>query len=273
MFKKILAVVLGLVLCLGMTMMVGCGDSAFSGNYVEADSNTITTFSESVQQAEDEGASQKVDFNAGVRAKVYMETEGMKLTSDYTMALVDDTFKLAGNLDMQMEMDYGGVASKNITKGKFWYADSYMFMDANATSVLGDNSTTVALKGKMPMDIEEVLLTYGGGEQLETLPLAEYVQYVESEHVKFYIDNESENKKVKIVFDNLVEDGDQIDGTIIFVYDVDFNLIATSMDLTTTITYGGETETFITRISVEPFDGAINVPADAMTWTTIPTYM
>lgn len=270
MFKKILAVVLGLVLCLGMTMMVGCGDSAFSGNYVEADSNTIATFSESVQQAEDEGASQKVDFNAGVRAKVYIESEDVKLTSDYTMALVDDTFKLAGNLDMQMEMDYGGVASKNITKGKFWYADSYMFMDANATSVLGDNSTTVALKGKMPMNIEKVLLTFGGGEKLETLPLAEYIQYVESEHVKFYIDDGEENKKIKIVFDDSVEYGD---GTIIIVYDTDFNVIATSMDLTTTVTDGGETKTFVTRISVEPFDGAINVPADAMTWTTIPTYM
>ena len=271
MLKKILAVVLGLVLCLGMTMMVGCGDPSFSGNYVEADSNTITTFSESVQQAEDEGASQSVDFNAGVKAKVYVETEDVKLTSDYTMALVGDTFKLEGNLDVQLKMIYGGYNVKTITKGKFWYADNYMFMDANATSVIGSVSETVAVKGKMPMAIEDVLAEYGGGEDLEVSPLVEYLQYVESEHVKFYIDDGEENKKIKIVFDDLVEAGEKIDGTVIIVYDTEYNVIATSVDLTSTLTYGGETQTIVTRVSIVPYDGEINVPADAMTWNTIST--
>ena len=48
--KKLLAVVLGLVMCLSVSMLAACG-SAFDGDYKETDASSVSAFAEKVDEA------------------------------------------------------------------------------------------------------------------------------------------------------------------------------------------------------------------------------
>ncbi len=245
--KKLLALMLVLSLCVSTALFTACGSSTFKGNYKETTAEEVTTFMAEI--AED---GEEIDILSGVKivikADMPMGEETMKVDASMSLteeeegkyALTSNYYVKMGETEADMDVVYkDGVSYTNIkTKG-------------------------AEAKIKATQDIDDAL------NSLEALEMAfEYdldmalemaAQY---EGVKIYMDKGEDGAKIK-VSGKIEDEGSKGDIELIFVYNAQNKLIASSITMNAEMTYEGETVKTSMTATVEPWSGKISAPSDA----------
>ena len=175
--KKLLAVVLGLVMCLSVSMLAACG-SAFDGDYKETDASSVSAFAEKV----DEAGLESISYESGI--KTYIEFKGSSIEGNFN---IKNTMYF-GLKDNKLAMN-GEVASDEMN-AKVYYADGYMYFNGKY-----DNVTA---KFKQEMGIEELIGSYGETDSLSQINLSDAIAQYSSENVKFYMATEKGVTKIKL---------------------------------------------------------------------------
>ena len=264
--KKILTVVLCLLVAISSLLVAGCSSSSvFDGNYTEVEQTEINTFASTV-----EDKATAVDFSDGIEMTMKisfpLENQVYDVNMNFKTTFSDDILLIEGNMSTPFQTSPTGPMQ--VMKADFWCANGNIYMKAN----YGGQE----LKIKQSMDIDEFINEYTGSsaEEVETSLSALLEKYAEATNVKYFLEQTETLSKAKIEIPELVVEGQKIKMTTAFVYDAELTLTAVMMDLEMTVdndldpnTEGVKTKTYI---SIQQWQGTINLPSDLSSYLEIP---
>ena len=236
--------------------LTGCG-SAFDGNYKEAKAEEVAAFSENVENAE----GTKIDYSNGVSAKVTMNTTIgaviSKMDMDYKMKGVGDKIEVAGKVFAT------GEKNNENFDASVYYKEGYMYINGKYAGVTVKQKTAISIEGMMSqMDLGMI-------DHYSSLPaiLAEYSFQAElPENIKVYFDIGKDTQKVKVEI-NISENESTSKTTIYLIYDADYNLTALKVESKTSSNVFGAVYEVELNLTVEVYNGKINIPSDLDTYT------
>ena len=217
--------------------MTGCGDATFGGNYQEATAEDVQTFANEAALA---GGSNDIDLALGYQliakmsfgegAQAYNMDMDIKFSADN-----DDGILLTATMK-------GKVSGQNVNATMYW-ADGYAYVN------------TEGLKVKERM--EDMGDIYGDlVSAVEGFDLSALAQMaIEDTTIKLGMVRE-DNGTTKIKFD--MPENSVLVGTIVFVFDAEYDLSAMKFDVTM---QGMKLE-----ITYKPWNGTVNLPGDLNTY-------
>lgn len=257
--KKFITAFLCLTLCLFSITFFGCGNDAFAGNYKEATKEDVTLYA---QEITDKEAKTTIDYSTGVEMKLdtnmTIDSVAMNAKIDFKMALVNDSLAMSGN--MKATMNGQDVNSA------VYYNNGYFYTNV---SVVG-----VDVKIKQKVGIEEfigsnfdVYAPEIAGIDLESLNLNSLLAMTaEYENVKFYIDSNEKEIKVKAVavIPAETDGGEDLTVNYYVLLDANKNLLGAKIEFGSK-TYGSF------NASIAPYSGKVDIPKDSeyTDWSTL----
>lgn len=240
--KKIVAVVLCVVVALCATMMFGCG-SMYDGNYVQADNSQITAVSQSassVAPVDSETGFNTNGISIKMEIKVSNGAQTAKMSYDYKMVYLAD-----GSVQMSGKYDVAGFGEE------FWYKDGTVYF-----KFYGMCFQEQAL-------LEDVLDEYTAENDYAQydcfVAFAEQAANFGIEGYNFLIDQTEENTKIKIELNNSTVAGAVANGSVVYVFDADYNLAGFRSVLNVN-------DMIELSITYEPYAGDIQFPAGCENW-------
>ncbi|MBQ9103814.1 MAG: hypothetical protein IJY57_01855 [Clostridia bacterium] len=278
--KKLLALVLGLVVAFSTMMFTACGSTIFDGDYSEATKEDLTTFAAEVDAVE---GGNDLDYSLGF--KMSFKTERDMYGSKEKTQIDAKTAFVENDLQMEATMliDNTYVIDENTTEnfkieGSSYYKGGFAYANVAMT----ENGETESVKQKIEVPMDNFIGEYTGemetnlSELIEGLAMYEEMQV---QGLKLYMDKGEENTKIKVVIpeQTLTVDGMEtsMEMEIVLVYNSSKKLIAVRNFMKTSATYvnpvTNESSEMIVNfdITVEPYDGAIEFPADLDTYTAM----
>ena len=226
--KKILAIALVLMLAVGCFCLTGCGDATFGGNYQEATAEDVQTFAENAAL---EQGSQEIDYTQGYQLVANVDVDGNKMEMDIKFANDDEK-----GLVLKADMKVSGDEPINLNA---YVIDNYMYAQMEGQKVkMFDNMITPTYTG---------LLSELQDFDLSALAL----RAAEDTGIKLGMAQEADGT-TKIKFEMPEETG--IAGTIILVFDGEYNLTAMKFDVVI--------NDVTMDLELKPFAGNINLPSD-----------
>ena len=230
--KKILAISLVLMLAVGCFCLTGCGDATFGGNYQEATAEEVQSFANEAALA---GGSNNVDLEAGYQliVKANMPTANTNLDMDIKFA--KDAQK---GLMLQATMN-GNMGGTSVNGTKMWVSEGISYVSFQG------------LKYKEYDD--EITPIYSNLiESVQNFDLSALAQRaIEDATIKLGMVREDDGT-TKIKFE--IPEDPQLQGTIIFVFDAQYDLVAMNFDVVVT----GNTMSIVFK----PWDGTVSLPGD-----------
>lgn len=234
--KKILAIALVLMLAVGCFCLTGCGDNTFGGNYQEATAEEVQTFASEVSLA---GGSNNVDLEAGYQliVKANMPTANTNLDMDIKFA--KDAQK---GLMLQATMN-GNMNGTSVNGMNMWVSEGISY---------------VSFQGfKYKKYDDEITPIYSNLiESVQDFDLSALAQRaIEDVTIKLGMVRE-DNGTTKIKFE--MPENPDIAGTIILVFDADYDLMAMKFDV--------EMNDVTMNLELKPWNGTVNLPGDLNTY-------
>ena len=225
--KKILSILLVAILAIGCFALVGCGDNTFGGSYEEATATDVKSFADAAAEA---GATNEVDYAQGYQLTAKMEISGQKTDMDIKFAN-DDAKGVV--LQAKMNVNMGGQ-SMNLNA---YVVENYFYGELYGQKL--------KMYDDMITPVYTDLL-----ESLQSFDLSALAQNaIEDATIKLGMIKE-EDGTTKIKFE-MPEDSDIV-GTIIFVFDANYNLSAMKFDV--------EMTSMKVNLELKPWGGKINLP-------------
>jgi len=239
--KKLLAVVLGVVMCLSVSLLAACG-SAFDGDYKETSAASVSEFAAKV----DEAGLDDISYGSGIKTYLEFETSGdgesMSIKNTMYFALKDN--KLAMNGDVS-----GKVKSSTTNmdvNAKIYYSDGYMYYNGKYMNI--------DAKFKQAMGIEELIGSYGETGSLSQVKLSDAVVQYTSDTTRFYMT--TDNNGVTKIRLNVQSEYGKI--AIYYIFGSDYALQGFKMEIETNF----EGAKVKGTMYAEPWNGNINLPSD-----------
>lgn len=267
--KKLLALVLGLVVAFSTMMFTACGSTIFDGDYSEATKEDLATFAAEVDAVEvGDGLDYSLGFKMNFKVEFVEGANSAKTQIDAKTALVDN--------DLQMQatvlLDTTEVISDTETfqekiEGSSYYKGGFAYANVSTTK----NGETKSGKYKKERSMDSFIGEYTMDMRTSLTDIvAELAMYeaMQVQGIKLYMDKGEETTKVKIEIpeQTLTVRGNEASFKmeIVLVYNSAKKLIAVRNFIEQNMT---ETMSMIIDATVEPYDGAIEFPADLDTYT------
>lgn len=245
--RKILALILSLVVCVGMFSLVGCGD----GNYQEVSAQEIMQIAEQMDAVEIDGPLM-VDLGNGLELDFALEMSyggySYKTNLNAKFKRVDQNIEYAAILS--------GVAPEGTNNASMYYKDGYLYS--------ANNFAGGVVKTKQKYNLGEAfdqidLESFSQG-LYEMDDLIEEMQYI-GDALKCYIDKSGDTTKIKIEI-KMEEAGETMSMVMKYEIDAGYKLISYSADVNM-----GSMGTL--TASMAPWSGTIDFPSDLETYMPI----
>ena len=282
--KKLLACLLSIVLLVGVLTSFGCS-SAFDGNYEEVDKNTVVAYAEQFETTD----STSIDFAKGVQMKLEFKGEAGGISSipgapvgnvsfdiNFDSKVATQNEELLVSSKMQMKVSAAGQSQNG--NAEVWYKDGYGYIKVN--------SAGQEIKYKQAMEFNEAL--FGGGlagdlgggldGDIESDSFSEIFKMYDlnvllanidelDENAKFYMETTEDGTKIKIEAQTVIE-GEPSKMLIVLVFDAQKVLTACKIETSLTMNYDGMSMNADIKLTIEEFEGQINLPSDLSNYST-----
>ena len=257
--KKFINVLLSLILALSLLVFTACDENTgniFEADYKEASVAELATLVNSVDASTN---GDEVNFNDGVKLVLNANIMGTTIQMDLKTQKTEDDLLMEGSVLTAATY----ATYTNEIQGKVYYKGGYLYTDSSSSVKLDDQVISQEFsKTKQAYTLDEYLEVFTELSIIE-LDIEEMLdQFEETENVKYYVAKTNTKTNVKIEITNFSEDGTTVNGSVVFVFDANYKLIGYMMDATISATYFGETETYNTYMSFEPWSGTVNIPSD-----------
>lgn len=257
--KKFLAIALVLMLAVGCFCLTGCGDATFDGNYQEATTEEIQTI---VNSADFQQGTHEIDESNGYEMimDMYMLDGDNLIDVDMNLkfAMVEDDAQMQGSINGKVKADLGTPVDME-ARGNFYYADGWTYADETGKI----SGTQITQKVKKQVEWDTYYAPY-----LSLMSMAEYYDLSllvemleEDDNVSVSIATDNSGTKIKFVV-TADEEGSEGSVEAIFVYDADYKLTATKINIDARYTDDDGTTTTKILMTYKPWTGTINLPAD-----------
>ena len=239
--KKFLAIILGVLICLSVSMFTACNSTTFDGKYQETSATTISSFSEQV----DESGNEDLDYASGIKTFMDLEigADGQTMHTKNTMyfSLKDGEIAMQGNVSVKAK----ALGFSISTTAKIYYSDGYLYYNGKAMGITA--------KYKQAMNIEELIGQYGSGNGLSQIKLSDALIEYNSDTTKFYIETGDDITKIKIDYQ-----AEGIKMKMYFIFNESYILQAFKIDMQSSF----DGTTIKGTIYAEQWDGEVTLPSN-----------
>ena len=252
--KKLLTLLLCLVFAISAFAMCGCKDKIFEGRYSVATDKQIQSIVNTTHYAEN---GETFDYNGGLQitcsANIYDGADYIDFYMNFQSLAQGDNLMMQGEARINTSLD-----DYFATSAKIYYSDGYAYTAYDTSEGVEKYKERISATKLLAEYME---LVHGYNLTLEQM----YTSLRDEEGVTWYIaESKLYNKvKVEIVYSDEYE---TIVSDVVYVYDINYQLIALSIDVvsTDTITENGTTSTI--SIVIKPWLGLIILPTDLDTY-------
>ena len=252
--KKLLILLLCLVLTASAFAMCGCKDKIFEGNYDVATYQQIGSIVNTTHYAEN---GETFDYNGGLQvtcsANISDGIDHIDFYMNFQSLAQGDNLMMQGEarIDTSLDSDFA-------TSAKIYYSAGYSYTTYETSD--GVEKVKELISAKKLLDeymelIEDFNLT------LEEL----YTSWDGEEGVTWYVAESKLYNKVKVEFVSS-EAHENIVSTFVYVYDINYQLVALSIDVVLTNNDTEDCTTSTISIVIKPWIGLIILPTDLDTY-------